>query len=274
MKKDIKKELGLILETIGISMHQTYAENVSKHNHPYCEVVYIISGEISHEINGVHYTHKEGDCLIIPRGVVHSIYNPNRSVWRDIMIDNDLFHKVLDLIPNRNISNSEFTNIYLNREKRTELEKFAKRFVSQNDLLKKRCLGIEMLLEILCVTSATNENVSDDMPTIVKKICTDLNKNVFVRGGVAKVLNDLNYSNSYVCHTFRKHMGISLTEYIKNIRLTHIEYYLITTNYSLREIGDSIGIESLSYLNRIFKERYGITPIKFRKKHMENESNN
>ncbi|MBE5749935.1 MAG: cupin domain-containing protein [Clostridiales bacterium] len=84
MKKDIKKELGLILETIGISMHQTYAENVSKHNHPYCEVVYIISGEISHEINGVHYNHKEGDCLIIPRGVVHSIYNPNRSVWRDI----------------------------------------------------------------------------------------------------------------------------------------------------------------------------------------------
>ena len=43
--------------------------------------------------------------------------------------------------------------------------------------------------------------------------------------------------------------------------------YLETTKFSLSEIGYLVGIESLSYLNKIFKKTYGITPIQYRKLH-------
>ena len=60
-------------------------------------------------------------------------------------------------------------------------------------------------------------------------------------------------------------MGISLSEYIISKRLDTMVYYLINTDYSLTEIGNRIGVESLSYLNRMFKKKYMIPPIQYRK---------
>ena len=85
------------------------------------------------------------------------------------------------------------------------------------------------------------------------------------KGGIRLILSELKYSNSYVCHIFKRHMGITLSDYIKNVRLDHVAYYLKTTEYSLKEICDLVGIESLSYANKIFKEKYKTTPIAYRK---------
>lgn len=60
-------------------------------------------------------------------------------------------------------------------------------------------------------------------------------------------------------------MGISLSEYIISKRLDTMVYYLINTDYSLTEIGNRIGVDSLSYLNRMFKKKYMIPPIQYRK---------
>jgi len=75
----------------------------------------------------------------------------------------------------------------------------------------------------------------------------------------------LQYSESYVSHRFKFHWGVTFSQYPKDTRLKYIEYYLKTTNYSLKNIADLVGIESLSYLNRIFKEKYNVTPLKYRK---------
>ena len=263
-----------ILESIEISTHQQNSINVRSHKHEYCEIIYIISGEVEHVINNVAYTHSVGDCIILPTNSTHSIKNSNNSLWRDIMVSAELFVKILDLFPNNDVSNKEFTHLYLNKFKLTELESIANRFTTENNLIKKRCLGIEMILEILCSHSSNINDNYDTLPPLVKKICSNLNKESFVKGGITKILDDLQYSNSYVCHIFRKYMGIPLSEYIKNIRLDHIVYYLINTDYSLREIGDRVGIESLSYLNRLFKKTYSISPIKYRNLHSKKGNGN
>jgi AraC-like DNA-binding protein len=52
---------------------------------------------------------------------------------------------------------------------------------------------------------------------------------------------------------------------MKDVRLSHVAYYLENTNYSLQQICNLVGLDNLSYLNKIFKQKYGITPIKYRK---------
>ena len=80
----------------------------------------------------------------------------------------------------------------------------------------------------------------------------------------------LKYNRTYICRVFKKETGMSLSEYITNVRLERVAYYLKTTNYPLRTIADIVGMESLSYLNKVFKAKYGLTPAKYRKSDIEN----
>jgi YesN/AraC family two-component response regulator len=73
------------------------------------------------------------------------------------------------------------------------------------------------------------------------------------------------YSPIYISRLFKKYVGVTLSDYLKEIRLSHTAYYLENTNYSLQQICNLVGLDNLSYLNKIFKEKYGTTPIKYRK---------
>ena len=54
------------------------------------------------------------------------------------------------------------------------------------------------------------------------------------------------------------------TELVQNKRLTQAAYLLETTGLSVADIGERVGYENMSYFHRIFKERYGISPKKYR----------
>ena len=58
--------------------------------------------------------------------------------------------------------------------------------------------------------------------------------------------------------------GKNYTELVQNKRLTQAAYLLETTGLSVADIGERVGYENMSYFHRIFKERYGISPRKYR----------
>ena len=78
-------------------------------------------------------------------------------------------------------------------------------------------------------------------------------------------MHGLNYSQSHLCHVFKKETGMTITAYINNVKLNHIKFYLTNTNMSLREIADIVGFESLSYMHKLFYKQLGTTPLKYRK---------
>ena len=80
----------------------------------------------------------------------------------------------------------------------------------------------------------------------------------------------MGYTTSYVSHIFKRHVGKSISDYVKEKRLLHIEHYLRNTTYSLQEICTFVGLKNLSHLNNLFKEKHGISPIKYRKQHKLN----
>ena len=82
-----------------------------------------------------------------------------------------------------------------------------------------------------------------------------------------KLFNGICLSPSrYLC-TFlllRRLTGKNYTELVQNKRLTQAAYLLETTGLSVADIGERVGYENMSYFHRIFKERYGISPKKYR----------
>ena len=73
------------------------------------------------------------------------------------------------------------------------------------------------------------------------------------------------YSKSHFMKFFKQHMGTGFIDYLNDYRLTMAERLLKSSNSSILEIAEQSGFDNLSYFNRLFKRKYGISPGKARK---------
>lgn len=69
-------------------------------------------------------------------------------------------------------------------------------------------------------------------------------------------------SNFYA--VFKKQFGVSPVAYINRYRLSLAEEYLLSTGYSVAEIGNMVGIPDPLYFSKIFHKAYGLSPREFR----------
>lgn len=79
------------------------------------------------------------------------------------------------------------------------------------------------------------------------------------------------FSESHFMRYFKETMGTSFVEYLRDYRLTIASRLLASSDSSILNIAAETGFENLSYFNRVFKEKYKMTPRQFRKESRLNE---
>jgi len=72
------------------------------------------------------------------------------------------------------------------------------------------------------------------------------------------------FSKSYFMKFFKESMGISFVTYLNDYRLEVAAKLLLATDDNVLDIANACGFGNLSYFNRSFKKKYGITPGKYR----------
>ena len=73
------------------------------------------------------------------------------------------------------------------------------------------------------------------------------------------------YSQSTLSREFKKHMGKTLISYINELKLNYACNQLKHTNLSVLEISSSLGFDSLSHFCHLFKKKYNLSPLQYRK---------
>lgn len=76
-------------------------------------------------------------------------------------------------------------------------------------------------------------------------------------------------SVTYMCNLFKKETGISIGQYIKNVRMEKAKELLSDVNLRLNDIYPQVGYSSLTYFCIAFKENFGMTPTQFRQQKMK-----
>ncbi|OPJ60414.1 response regulator transcription factor [Clostridium oryzae] len=71
---------------------------------------------------------------------------------------------------------------------------------------------------------------------------------------------------SYLSYVFKKEVGISLIKYITSYRMQKAKELLEKSNMKIVEICKSVGYSNVSYFCQNFKNNYGISPEKYRRK--------
>lgn len=131
----------------------------------------------------------------------------------------------------------------------------------------KKTLEDLQQLEIQMIDTYINLLINDIEVTdnfVINRILKHLHLNIESHVSLDKLSQDLNLSQGYISDCFKKHMGITIMNYAKKIRIERAKVLLLTTNESILEIALTLGFHDQSHFYKVFKSFTGMSPSKYR----------
>ena len=123
----------------------------------------------------------------------------------------------------------------------------------------------EMMLDYAYRMKAYNEKHTDYSPKIL--LCMEYIENhMHDRITVELLAEELEMNASWLSTVFARETGLSVSDYIRQKKLTAAKHLLSYNEYSCTDIAEYLGFASESHFSALFKKYEGITPKQFRKK--------
>lgn len=257
------------------------------HAHDFIEIAYVASGRGLHNIGGKEYEVAKGDLFVINYDVPHefrSVPTLNESglqvyncVFRPQFLDESLvnshcFSDILHIFLLSSFFEEGADNdIHLLRQDNPEIrdiyEKMYREYSSKNygyiEMLRACLLQLIVLIFRSYRNTETEEHkvrekrYFDDAIRFMKK---HYNQEIKLEDLAAMSF----LSRSYFCSSFKKCTGMTVLEYIQNLRISEACTMLRETDEKIVGIAQNVGYSNLKFFNRLFKAITGKTPSEYR----------
>lgn len=115
-----------------------------------------------------------------------------------------------------------------------------------------------------CLNPITPTVIFDDrFQSILTYIHQHFCKN-FTSNGLSK---QFGYDSSYFCRKFKALTGMTLTNYVRLLRLEKAQKLLCTKDTPIHQLAASCGFTDVSYFCRCFKKHFSVSPSEYQKQH-------
>ena len=104
------------------------------------------------------------------------------------------------------------------------------------------------------------------LPSIVKEAVTYIRFNIDQPLSLNRIADTLGVHPSYLSRTFKKALGMTLTDYINTLRIEEAKYMLDHSNESIGKIAFSVGYADPNYFSKVFTKLEHVTPHAYRKR--------
>jgi len=84
--------------------------------------------------------------------------------------------------------------------------------------------------------------------------------------GRKKILDMSSMNRDKFSKVFKERFGQTFISYLQSIRVRNAAELLRNPDLSISEVAHSVGYESIAHFERLFKEKYGLSPSEYRKK--------
>lgn len=274
MRKDNSESLVMEPMLLPFATQLTAAQDEYKHAHKFFEFFYITAGKITHKCNGITEELSEGDAALICPDAYHSFIRKGTCIHRDLLFSTELMKAACNYIDDKiydELTLKGFVRFRMREDEVLAYEKQIATFLSYYDVrlrhIQEKLLAASILGHLL-FSENDKETPSNDFRT---KCITVVNTHFSHANAMQLITDDLCLNQSYLCKRFKSVFNMTLTEYINDLRIKHASYLLQATDYTQQKICESIGIESVSYFNKIFKAKYGVSPGQFRRQSSNNQ---
>ena len=242
------------------------------HKHTFIEIFYVLDGSIEHILNNNSEIINVGDLYFMSTDDAHIFLRKKDTVCshRDIIITKEFFKSVSDFINpqlqtdlfNKSIPIKAKLDTYELRELEQTVTELTQTPLSNTALrISKMKILLILLLKKFVTSVKQNKN---NYPIWFEELLLRFNVTLYLSGGLKEILHPFNFDQSYICRTFKKYMGITMTDFLNEKRIRHAANLMLCTNDTIISIASKVGIQSIAYFNKKFKEIYKVSPRQFR----------
>ncbi len=104
------------------------------------------------------------------------------------------------------------------------------------------------------------------LPSLVREAVTFIRFNIDQPLSLNHLADTLGVHPSYLSRTFKKALGMTLTDYINKLRIEEAKYLLDQGNESVATIALSVGYNDPNYFSKVFTKLEHVTPYAYRKR--------
>lgn len=260
------------------------------HSHKFIELVYIISGSAEHVVGNSRYTANKGDIFVINPDVTHAFYeqedNKESFCAYDLMVVPDFFD--LNLINSGDFtslgSSFLFYSMFPQEKAATaDLHVSSNSYNDFGDLFRKiyqeyhtreqgylniiRAYIIELIVKIFRRMDSNSEfNESIHKSRIINETLDYLHKNYSMRISVADLASQMLLSRNYFSKLFRQTTGMSVSTFLKQLRINEACRLLLESDRSISDIAAYCGFQDIKHFYVSFRSQIGMPPGEYRKK--------
>ena len=254
--------------------------NLPVHWHKEFEITLVEKGSCTYQIDLQTYKIREGDVLLLPPEMLHGTGEEPKE---EFITDSFVF--CLDMLESQrtDFCTTEFFvplskgtlrfPVYLpavDPMARLLGKSFEK--IRQTYLEKPPGYELEIKAELfhlffLLYRQAPYQRSDQEHTEITDKLKVVLQfiQEHYQQGISVRELADLcHFSEYHFMRFFKRHMNMTSIEYLNQYRLEMASRQLAETNLSVTSIALESGFNNISYFNRVFKRKFGVTPMEYR----------
>lgn len=141
-------------------------------------------------------------------------------------------------------------------------QSYVQRINASNSMVEIEGLGNELIVELTTeVHKILTENYSYNTRQTIDYININFKHNLTLE----LLANNIGISTGHLTRQFKKEVGSTIFDFIKEKRFKEAKVLLLNTNLPIQYISEYVGYSDNNYFSKLFKDTFNVTPSEFRK---------
>lgn len=251
-------------------LHQQWRTPCGYHCHEFYEIAFIVSGTGVHQLNGTTSQLVSGSMYLLTPSDFHQIaphagmtlelYN---AIFAEHILTDDLYRLLFGERQQHIVTLPE-----------RDRQQVARLFHDLWDEAHMAATGtkemIQSLLQQLCIIMLRHTPPQEAVPApsamhpAIRDALTYIHYHFRQPLSLTSVAQHVHLNATYFSECFHQEIGVTFQEHVRALRIQFALSLLTMTPLSITEIAASSGFSTLTHFERVFHQRYGMTPGSYR----------
>lgn len=251
-----------------------------EHTHDYVEVVYMCVGHTTHVVNGKRIELQQGELLLLNQKATHEVYRAEKDdIAINFIVLPIFFNRVLTAVGEEQTPLRRFlVDCLCGQDTGDGYLHFAVSHIQSVQNLMENLLLILLdepsnnlnisqmtmallFLQLMAHTESLREPTQEN--AVMFRVLEYVESN-YLQGSFKELAERMHYDSSWLSREIKRKTGKTYTRLVQEKRLSQAAFLLKNTDRNVSDISVAVGYENISYFHRIFTERYGKSPRKYR----------
>lgn len=253
-----------------------------KHFHNQYEIFYLLEGERQFFFDNRSYLVTSGSLILVDENAIHmTMANSDQEFGHDriiLYVERDKMKEFDRIFPNLNLvkffryhygvfrlnerQQQDFINLYLRLQEEFDCKNHNYKAMIDMEVIQ---YFIRFMREN---HKPAMERMDSNAPAKYRNICAVadyISENYRQPLPLEDLAERFYISKYYLCRTFKEITGYGINEYRNIHRIREAKRLLEETDLSVSQIAYTLGYESITYFEKVFKVHMTVSPLKYRK---------